>query len=382
MNIHELSFSAGEIVGQTLYCSNSNMNGLFQIELESETISFVGYFKENPVNIQELHTSSFLYKEWICFVPKNARGVDIYNWKTGEFRCIHFNEKQGYYVNAICCENLAWFIPVDMSNPIFSLNLDEFSICIYPSPSICMKSKKNVGKLYRVAYLNREIYAAIFGTKYMFCFRVDTQEMRILDTGIDDLCVVNSGANGLWFLKEHGNELCYWETKLNKKSFFQCHVDTMIRENERIASFILETENDIYMFPGRMTNSIMKFNKKEKNFEGKIICPNDLIWRNSNDNYFRGYTYYDGKYYIYPTNANYIFIIDKMKVRFIKLKQINMIDTGGVFRDYLYALICKNIVGEQQLSLNEFITAFTEHSIIKENFRMDTGNEIYKTVLK
>lgn len=376
VNIHELSFCAGEIVEKNFYFSNSNMNGLFQMDLESENLSFVGYFEENPVDAQELHTGSFLYKEWICFVPRNAKGIDVYNWKTGEFKCIHFNNEKEYYVNAIRCGNLAWFIPVDISNPIFSLNLDMFSVCTYPSPLTCMKSREIIGRLYRIAYLDRKIYAAIFGTKYVFCFYTDTQKMEILDIGINDLCAVNCGANGLWFLKEHGKELYYWETKSNKKRFFQCHVDTMIREDERIASFILETENDIYMFPGRMTDSIMKFNKERGTFEGGILYPDDLIWRNPNRNYFQGYTFYDGKYYIYPINANYIFVIDNRELKFIKLKQIDIIDGGKVFKNYLYALISKSIVREQQLSLNEFWTAFTEYSSIKEAFGMNVGKQI------
>lgn len=379
MDIRELRFRVGEIIGQTLYCSNVNMNGLFRINIDSGDISFAGYFRESPVNTQGMHTSSFLYKDWICFVPKKARVIDFYNWRTKEFYSIPFNDGKGYPVNGILCGNIAWFIPIDAENPVFSLNLDTFSLCNYSSPMSCMEKKQIAGRLfYRVAYLDGKLYAAIYKTSYVFCFDIDTHKMIILDSGVNDLCVTDSGKDGLWLLPEHGNVVCHWKPETGEKIFFQCEIKSMARENERVACFILENENDIYMFPGRMTAEIMKLNKSKGVFEGVFQYPNDLIWRNPDNNYFCGGVLHKRKYYIYPYNANYMGVLDNGALEFVKIKQIEEIEEGKVFKRYLAALTEMGPVNEIQISLKEYLNFIERKSYDEVNVQIkqygDTAN--------
>lgn len=380
MDIHALRFRAGEIIGQTFYCSNANMNGLFQIDLETGNLSFIDYFRDNPVNSQKLHFGSLLYKNWIVFVPENARGIDLYNWKTGEFRCIHFPMEKRYHVNAILCGNIAWFIPVDVSNSIFSLNLDKLFICTYQCPADCMQSKKMTGKMYRAVYLEGRIYAAIYKTKYMFCFHINLKKAELVDTGLEDLCVVDGGRDGLWLLMEHGEEICCWEPDTGEKRFLRCPVRAPARKNERLASFILETKNSIYIFPGRMTDAVMRFDRCRERFETAFSYPGDLIWRNLDSNYFWSSISNNGKHYVYPYNADYMIVVnnENEKVEFIKVKQVDIAETGEIINAYLLSVMEEGIIKEAQISLKDYLAVSMDTWKNDGDCIVDVGSRIYQ----
>lgn len=378
MDINALEVRSGEIVGQTFYCSNANMNGLFRIDLESGNLSFVGYFHDNPVNVQRLHRGSLLYENWIVFVPENAKGIDLYNWKTGEFRCIDFPEEKRYQVNGILCGNIAWFIPVDASNSIFSLNLDTLSVCDYQKPMKCMQSRQMRGKMYRTAYLEGRIYAAIYKTKYVFCFHIETKTMEILNTGLEDLCVVDEGEDGLWLLMEHGRKICCWKPNTGAKKFLKCPIKTPTREDERLASFVLETKNSIYVFPGRMMADVMRFDRCREVFEIAFSYPEDLTWRNPNSNYFWSCVSNNGKHYVYPFNADYMIAVRNEKVEFIKVKQVDTVDKGKIFHTYLTSVMEKGIIIEPQLSLKEYLTISMDTLKNDGNYIVGAGRRIYQ----
>ena len=383
MNIRELGFRSGEIIDRFFYVSNLNMNGLFRIDLESGDLSFVGFFKDNPMNMQEMHYGSLLYKDWIVFTPRNAKGIDLYNWRTGEFRCIHFNDGNGYWVNGILCGNIVWFIPVDSSNHIFSLNLNTFSVRVCQRPADCMRDEHIMGRMYRTAYLDGKIYAAIYKTRYVFCFCIDTNEMEVIDTGVDDLCVIDAGKNGLWLLIEHGKKICHWKLKSEEKKFFQCLIEPPTKENERLASFILETGNNIYMFPGRMTTSVMRFNRNREVFEAAFTYPKDWIWHNLNSNYFWGSVSYNGKHFVYPFNTDYIIAVDDEETEFIKIKQIDTAEDREVFDSYFASIMEADIINEFQVPLSDFLSIFERSSKKKlHNHIVDVGNQIYRMLLE
>jgi len=381
MDVHALRFRSGEIIGQTFYCSNANMNGLFQIDLETGNLSFIGYFRDNPVNSQRLHFGSLLYKNWIVFVPENARGIDLFNWKTGEFRCIYFTKGRRYHVNGILRENIAWFIPVDVSNSIFSLNLDTFSVCVYQSPVDCLQSRMMMGKkMYRAVYLEGRIYAAIYKTRYVFCFHIDKKKMEILDTGVEDLCVVDESRDGLWLLMEHGKEICHWNPDAGAKKFLQCPVRAPVRKDERLASFILETKNGIYLFPGRMTDAVMRFDRCREIFETAFSYPEDLMWRNPGSNYFWSSVSNNEKHYVYPFNADYMIVInhEDEKVEFVKVKQVDIAERGKIINVYLTSIMEEGIIMEAQLSLKDYLAISMKALKNHGNHKVDVGSRIYQ----
>lgn len=382
MDIHALRFRAGEIIGRTFYCSNANMNGLFKIDLETGGLSFVGYFRDNPVNAQNLHFGSLLYKNWIVFVPENAVGIDLYNWKTGEFCCIHFPKEKKYYVNGILCENIAWFIPIDVTNTIFSLNLDTFSVCVYQNPVNCMKNRKMKGKMYRAVYLEGKIYAAIYKTKYVFCFHIDRKTMEFLDTGLEDLCVVDKGRDCLWFLLDHGNEICCWRPDARGKKFLQCPVKVPIRKGERLASFILEIKDSTYIFPGRMLANVLRFDRCSEIFETAFSYPEDLVWHDPDSNYFWSSVFSNGKYYVYPFNANYIIVVnnENEKIEFVKVKQVDTVERGKIFNTYLVSF--SDIIMEEQILLKDYLTIFKNNLKNGGESIVDVGSEIYSALIR
>lgn len=381
MNIHKLNFQAGEIVERTFYCSNLNMNGLFQIDIESGKLLFIDYFKDNPIDTRNMHFGSFLYKDWIVFVPGNSKGIDLYNWKTKEFRCIYFNNKKGYWVNSILCGDIAWFIPADLSKPIFCLDLINFSTFTYQSPADYIGNTLKKGKMYRAAYLEGKIYAAIYRTRYIFCFCIETKKTEILDIDFTDLSLIDSGEDGLWILKEYGNEICHWKPNSGEKKILKCPVRSVIKEHERMASSILELKNDIYIFPGRMFADVMKYNKVKGMFEEVLQYPDDLIWNSKSDNYFWGNTSNDGIYYVYPFNANYIIVIDGEKNKFIKVGQINMNENVEILNSYLTSILNADIIEESRLSINYFLESIK--TIQKKTYDIvNNGSQIYKIFIK
>ena len=73
-----ITFLAGVVVDNYIYCSNWLSNGLYRINIEGGQSELLNVFIEEK-NISNLHSDAFLYKDDIWFIPSKAEKIACFN---------------------------------------------------------------------------------------------------------------------------------------------------------------------------------------------------------------------------------------------------------------------------------------------------------------
>ena len=80
------AFGTGQIYKERVICSCSLFNGLFSLDIKTGEAEFIDVFPNEGLATRAIHRNSFLYKDYIGFIPANGNGLSIYDLKKDIFK--------------------------------------------------------------------------------------------------------------------------------------------------------------------------------------------------------------------------------------------------------------------------------------------------------
>lgn len=108
-------------VGDSVWVSLLQCNGLVNIDINSGRIQYIGYF-EHEKNVYQLHTHMVSYENKIFFVPWNADNLAIYDLSKKELRYVSFGEELRFTAGIVHEKYL--YLVAESSIQIFQFDME------------------------------------------------------------------------------------------------------------------------------------------------------------------------------------------------------------------------------------------------------------------
>lgn len=215
-----LCFSAYQIIGRKVFFSFLQCNGLYSYDLDNEKIEFVCFFKEDPIGKENLHWDSFVYGEWIGFVPYGSIFLTLFNHKSGEMRCIRISDSlPPTFFKCFLINDKVWMISQVADNRgdcrnicVFDLGITKFVPQLEVSDQIRNKlgytpDTSSFFSLSASRY-NNELLVALYNTNTIA--RISTEDLKVSYIEIkeiDDLATVSVIENRVWLSRLGGGDV-------------------------------------------------------------------------------------------------------------------------------------------------------------------------------
>ncbi len=344
MRNDSLHTRAAVIIGNTLYCSNNNMNGLFSINLDDMKIDFLGFFPKERTDVDSLHRSALILGDWIVFAPEKGSNISLYNYKEKTFKSIVISESINSY-NLYKAKDSIWFFPFELNKKILRLDIN-FSIY-----EIDYCGDYVSGELIRGIFADDKIISVVYGTDILLIYDLNDRKGTTYSTGFGKLNAICNGRNGFWILpvsKMEIYEIGHDYRFLRKIKYGMPSKETRYAEN------IIDYSAFLWIIIDSSYDFIIKYDCESENVDA-IIIPNDIKFISSNRIKFSPIIQYDDTNYVLPITSNYLVTIKNEKYMFKRLNNINDID-AELNKKYIDIVLSKAIFEEDtDITFNEFL---------------------------
>lgn len=182
-----LYFSAGTIVEDELWFSTNNFNGLFKMDLKSNTIRYVTQFSLESKTQVELHSDMVAAGEYLYFIPSNGKYITVVNKQSGHMK--YFEIRQGNVKLKFCSAYIKgeqlWVFP-NRYNAIVKINLITEEIEYFEEWYHELKQK--IGSICDIGFEGKEIvdetvWLTCPHTNIILSFDLNTQNYMIHNVG-------------------------------------------------------------------------------------------------------------------------------------------------------------------------------------------------------
>lgn len=118
-------------IGDEIYFSALNNNGLYKYNQKTRITSFVGYFPDETMDMRHIHGSGIMINNQLLFAPMNGNSIGIYNTNENRFDSIKIHPEDvglaSKYYFSVLCEDKVFFIPSRASH-IIVLDLQNMDV--------------------------------------------------------------------------------------------------------------------------------------------------------------------------------------------------------------------------------------------------------------
>lgn len=211
-----LFFESFCVIGDAIWMSARDFNGLFKGSLKDGTIEFIGCFPgEHPLQ-RRLHYGEAVYnEEKIYFIPLNGSYVHVFNLRTAAFEKYEIEKKQGIgYAKAILFNDALYMISARTTE------LLQYDLKSNTCKTIYIaENDADYGYTHGIYTFGHDIFMMLSGKNVMR--RFDMQEHRTEDYPVGEASqqyqIVAGKEKLLYFMNKKEPEIFTWDILLGRE---------------------------------------------------------------------------------------------------------------------------------------------------------------------
>lgn len=387
---NKINFYDGFIQDDVIWFSSLNHNALMTLDIKSGKIDAVGRFPGCENYQKNLHIRVIEEKRCLYFVPRNGNFVHVFNLEN-----MTFEENIPLpYSDDTCIANAVmdklgriWIIPAYIRDGI--VVLDTNRKCAEKSgisEPLQISSNAFVGPNC-VCYNSGIISICIFKSNVVFY--IDTIEYEMSAEKIDEEYKPYSfiSDNGITYIFSNypDNRIIFW----NKNDKIDIDISDKLDSNNEMYLYwnYIRKDNKFMCIPyDRDDLLVIDMLEKRK----KYIPINEFVKKNSSNPMYSFYKEYKGCFYLFPSGADGLLIIDgnDWSIRTLDYvindelqTQIQAECKDNFKNEMLSGIVSENV--EYDETLGDFLDFVTQNSRNQDaGKKTDYGNKIYKNVKK
>lgn len=354
---YELAFIAVAVKDNIGYASDSDKNGLFEVDMETGKCVFLDIFEDQPINKKRLHSCAKWIGNKIYFIPDSANKIAIYNLTNKCQESIdipkprvqyEFYKRNFNFIDAVEYGDYLWLLPCTYP-AVLKINIRTHELEIIDS---WVNDKEYYFRTKHCMWDSQAIIANGIDNEVLVV-DLEAQSVRIINIGLKNNGVMSIRKidNVCWFAPRNFGAIISWDVIADEIEEYEDFPDGF--EMGKIGfSNVYRYENNIIFSPASANRGVI-FSK------GKLVEEKDIRWKQEASNMvqylFETLTHY---YYreVFTENRNKFFRISKKDNRRSEFKFYYKItdEKKAMIIDKL--LLEKNILKESQvISMQDFI---------------------------
>ncbi len=177
---NRMSFYCGCLVGNVIYASNTNYNGLFRINMDTWKVEFVGNFPDERSYQKELHRKVIRIQDELYFIPNKGTCISTYNIHTSQFGKITIPGVEGLleFADAFVIENRLWMVPKFLKQPLYYIELQNKVVQEEQAWKKHMFQQEGFADLEAVGVLDNKIVVVPWNINKMFIYDLNSGQMK------------------------------------------------------------------------------------------------------------------------------------------------------------------------------------------------------------
>ena len=380
-----IGFSAGKLVGDTLYFSCNDFCGLYKMDISQQKVIFVSYFPDEDVLQKYLHRKVLVFGENLFFIPSGGgKNIHVYNYMTGDIRYVPIFNERGWEGEAFIEDRYLWMIPYDprlkcvVKMDLESLEIEEIHN-FFGELTDWQYDDKNGRIFQRLAIAGESIWFAVLHTNEIVQISLEDCKITRYQIEIDDLFGIFIVQNDMWVASHTKQFLYKWNPQ--KGVYERCSVEGC-KQDLIPANNIFEVAGNIYALP-HSSEYITKYNHKTCCFEKVVEYSSSFYFTDPDQIKFSQYDCCQDKIICFPFNSQDCLLIDTNNNITSILSTVENIDIS--VEPYLHIgekLLESKFVSEDKfIALREFIQLMNiKKDSQKPIILNEAGTKIYRSL--
>lgn len=299
-----LSFNAGEIIGDKLYFSVNNFNSLYCYNFVLEKCECVCQFLDEPNERINMHITCLKYDKSLIFIPFYGKHIHIYCTIDGSQQVVSLKNKvanKDDYCDAIIYKDELWIFPKFRMGSIVIVNLKTLDIRENHEINEWVNNNVSVNKdliCTRIVYEDNFVWMPIYGTNKLIKYNLDDNIIESYEIENLKLFGVYFGGQYLWVSEISGSKV--FKISKTGEIIKTYKIVGDFNENDRVISQIISVRNKVYLFDCQ-NGYFYELNENKFCFENKY--KNHKQCKYQKDAFF-GYCVDNEDIYVFPFKAN------------------------------------------------------------------------------
>lgn len=204
---NNINMMSGIIADDTLIFSAISMNGLFKYNIIDRALEFFDFWDKYEVRYLSQHIGTLKYNDYLFFVQQGLGAIDVYNLKSCEQKTIPLlNDVSEKHVGGFEIYNdKLYILPFKYGQEGFIINLHDFSVSVNSRLSEFFKRNSDAILFTRCIREKNQIFAGIRATNKYIEYNLDSEEIILHETDIQNILFLQKGRNGIWVIGIEGD---------------------------------------------------------------------------------------------------------------------------------------------------------------------------------
>lgn len=353
MGFERLKFMCGAKVGEFIYASCMQFNGLAKINSITGDCKILGKFPNEPLCGEYLHKMAFVVDSNIYFIPHLAKNICRYDVQNGKFNNIEIqreNYKGGYIAEKIL--NKIYMISESAGGNIVEYDTaTNMQRVIISSVELIAETKDYISEnliFFRACSLKDHLFLPIRNSNIILEIDIKNKSILCHKLKIKKIWGCFKGNKGIWILNCDVNKVYLWNID---KDIIEFKIDMKYTRTERNLNWIVELKKGIYAIPA-WGNNISKLK------QGKFVS----LCQIERDSKIERQKFYTP---IIDNEVMYLLSMDENQLVIINDEIVRMISINPIYKDtILYKKIIKSYINSsdnncfienEKLELHQFI---------------------------
>lgn len=280
-----LRYTCALILGDKLFFSGANINGLFQMNLDNFSVQYITSFQGYPVEGYGcLHLSIVPYENKLFFFPLNGKTIHSYELGTGLQQSVEIPMKIGedvpdkfYGCYVIVRGRKAWLFSRELHRGIYEFDMADYSIKKSKKLSERMLKYSKITNFVETSDMRVFTYSVDANVLIEIDVEKETVEEHILGVRDIDIISINYFLGKFWFVGGESGDIYEWNKQDQSiKRYVAEGVEWIDSEGYPFGGCCL-VEGEIYVLPGK-SKHIMKLNRELRKITKVGEYPKDFCF--------------------------------------------------------------------------------------------------------
>lgn len=237
------SFSAGIVLGDSLFFSDNTINGLFKTDLIGHETMYIGSFQNEDHCKGLMHKQAISKDDMIYFVPNQGFNVHVFNIETFEIKNIPLykvDELRYVFSGGVIFEDYLYIVPGVISQPVISINLKTYEQKLIDiGLASVLKNAPNDKQLFsRIDVFGDKVYMPVLSQNRVVEYNIPQNSIKMVTVSqenlaniyvIDNSILISTLYSGLYYYDVGNKEIV--EIKGDEKEQTEICCYTIIKKD-------------------------------------------------------------------------------------------------------------------------------------------------------